>query len=167
MKTASLILSPGAVLIAACLGAGGSTQAGTSTVQQTVKAQVSPSCTVTYGTAMAFGNLTATPALAVTQADATGTLTVFCPNGVGYSVVAGDGNNYGSGWRMVNGSGQYVTYQLYSDPARGTAFARTGNSLSYVANGGIQTLTGSGRVPAQTAGGVGNFTDSVSFTVTY
>ncbi len=170
MKTASFILAPGAVLVAVCLGTGGATQAGTWTAQQTVKAQVDPSCTVALtaqNTVLAFGTLNATPALMVAQADATGSITISCASGVNYSVVAGDGRNYSSGWRMDNGSGQYVTYQLYSDAGRGTAFVRAGTSLSYTGNGAAQTVTVYGRVPAQTAGGSGSFTDSVSFTVTY
>jgi spore coat protein U-like protein len=132
-----------------------------------VKAQVDPSCTVALtaqNTVLAFGTLNATPALMVAQADATGSITISCASGVNYSVVAGDGRNYSSGWRMDNGSGQYLSYQLYSDAARSTAFARAGTSLSYQ---GFQNLTIHGRVPAQTVGGTGTFTDSVSFTVTY
>ena len=148
-------------------GTVGSVKAATATASLPVSATVPVSCIAAAGTAMAFGNLTTTLALAVTQADTTGTLTVTCTNGASYSVVAGDGRNYSSGWRMDNGSGQYVTYQLYSDAGRGTAFVRAGTSLSYTGNGAAQTVTVYGRVPAQTAGGSGSFTDSVSFTVTY
>ena len=47
---------------------------------------------------------------------------------------------------------------------RSESSVRAGTSLSYQ---GFQNLTIHGRVPAQTVGGTGTFTDSVSFTVTY
>ncbi|HUD31796.1 MAG TPA: spore coat protein U domain-containing protein [Variovorax sp.] len=132
-----------------------------------VSATVPVSCTAAAGTSMAFGNLTTTLALAVSQADTTGTLTVTCTSGASYSIVAGDGNNYSSGWRMANGSSQYVTYGLYSDAGRTTSFPRSGTALAGTGTGAAQTVTAYGRVPAQTAGGSGSFTDSVTFTVTY
>jgi spore coat protein U-like protein len=158
----------GIATAAACMtGVVGMAQAATATATMPVSATVPVSCTAAAGTSMAFGNLTTTLALAVSQADTTGTLTVTCTNGASYSIVAGDGNNYSSGWRMANGSSQYVTYSLYSDSGRSTAFPRSGTTLGGTGTGAAQTVTAYGRIPAQTAGGSGSFTDSVTFTVTY
>lgn len=158
----------GIATAATCMaGVVGTAQAATTTATMPVSATVPVSCTAAAGTSMAFGTLTTTLALAVTQDDATGTLTVTCTNGASYSIVAGDGNNYSGGWRMVNGSSQYVTYSLYSNSGYTTAFPRSGTTLGGTGNGSAQTITAYGRVPAQTAGGSGSFTDSVTFTVTY
>jgi spore coat protein U-like protein len=167
MKTASFFLLPGAVLALTCLGAGGSAQAGALAVQQTVRAVVSTNCTADVGTALAFNTLTTTAVLAVSQTDAVGTITINCVNGTAYSVIAGNGNNYSGGWRMVNGSGKYLTYGLYSNAARTTTFPSSGTTVAATGNGSAQTLTVYGRVPAQTVGGTGDFTDAVAFTVTY
>lgn len=167
MKTASFFRHPGVVLVMVCLCVGGLAQAVTSTGQQTVRAQVNPSCTVSYTQPMAFGNLTATPSMEVSKTDLKRAITVSCTAGASYSVVAGDGNNYSVGWRMVNGSSQYLTYQLFTDPGRTTTFPRSGTTVGGTATGVVQTVDVYGRVPAQTAGGIGDFTDSVTFTVTY
>lgn len=167
MKTASSFLPPATVLAVTCLCAGGLAQAGALVVQQTVRAVISTNCTADVGAAIAFNILTTTSALAVSQTDATGSLTITCVDGTAYSVIAGDGNNYSGGWRMVNGSGQYLNYALYSNAGRTTAFPRSGTTLAGTGDGSARTLNVYGRVPAQTAGGVGNFTDAVAFTVTY
>lgn len=156
-----------AATAAVIAGAAGLAQAATTGAAMPVSATVPVSCSAAAGTAMAFNSLTTTLALAVSQADASGSITVTCTSGASYSVVAGDGNNYSSGWRMVNGSSQYVTYSLYSDSGRSTAFPRTGTTLGGTGNGSAQTITAYGRIPAQTAGGSGSFTDSVTFTITY
>jgi spore coat protein U-like protein len=167
MKTASSFLLLGAVLAVTCLGADNSAQAGALAAQQTVRAVISTNCTADVGTALAFNTLPTTVALAVSQTDAIGTITITCVNGTTYSVIAGDGNNYSGGWRMVNGSGQYLNYALYSNAGRSTAFPRSGTTVAGTGNGSPQTLTVYGRVPGQTAGGTGDFTDAVAFTVTY
>lgn len=158
----------GIAMAAGCIaGAASVAQAATTGATMPVSATVPVSCTAAAGTSMAFGTLTATLALAVTQDDATGTLTVTCTNGANYSIVAGDGINYSGSWRMSNGSSQYITYNLYSNSGYTVAFPRTGTTLGGTGNGSAQTITVYGRVPGQTAGGSGSFTDSVTFTVTY
>lgn len=167
MKLASSFHHPGVVLAMVCLCAGSPAQAVTSTGQQNVRAQVNPTCTIALGTAMAFGTLTSTPANAVSKTDVTGSINVNCTYGTSYSVIAGDGNNYSAGWRMVNGSSQYLTYELYWEATRSYAFPRSGTTVAGTSRGSAQTVNVYGRVPAQTAGGLGNFTDSVTFTLTY
>ena len=159
-----------ATMAALIAGTAGLAQAATTGATLPVSATVPLSCAAAAGTSMAFGTLNTTSLLAVTETDATGTITVTCSGGVSYSIVAGNGNNYSSGWRMVaviNGVSKYVTYNLYSDSGRGTAFPRSGTALNGSGSGSPQTVTIYGRVPAQTAGDYGNFTDSVTFTVTY
>lgn len=168
MQAVFSFLSLAAFLVAVCCGAGSVAQAaGTLTTQQNVKAQINPTCTVGYSLPMAFGSLTATPTMDVTKTDLKRAITINCTTGASYSVIAGDGNNYSSGWRMVNGSSQYLIYQLFTDPGRTTTFPRSGTTVGGTATGVVQTVDVYGRVPAQTAGGIGDFTDSVTFTVTY
>lgn len=167
MKTASFFLSPGAVLAVVCFGAGGLAQAaGTLTAQQTVKAQISPTCTIALVNGMVFGTLIATSALAVAQADATGSVTTTCPIGTSYTLGMDAGSNYSGGRRMANGSGQYLTYSVYPSAARTTPLGSS-VSASFTGNGAAQAFYTYGRVTAQTAGGFGNFTDTLTFTVTY
>jgi spore coat protein U-like protein len=167
MKISPSFRHPGLVLAVVCLGVGSPAQAVTSKGQQTVRAQVNPTCTIVLGTAMAFGTLSTTPARAVSKADATGSITISCTSGTSYSVVAGDGNNYDTGWRMVNGSSQYLNYGLYWEPTLSYAFPRSGTTVAGTGNGSAKTVNVYGRVPAQTAGGIGNFTDAVTFTLAY
>jgi spore coat protein U-like protein len=67
---------------------------------------------------------------------------------------------------MANGSGQYLTYGVYPSSARTTPLGSS-VSASFTGNGAAQAFYAYGRVPAQTAGGFGNFTDTLTFTVTY
>lgn len=151
---------------AACLVAAGSAQAATTTAAMAVQAVVPVSCTGFVGTTMDFGPLTTSLALAVSQADNTGTIGVTCTNGTTYSITAGGGNNNSSGWRMANGS-NFMTYGLYTSSARSTTFPASGITVGGTGNGVLQTVTIYGRVPAQTVNAAGTYSDSVSFTITY
>ena len=166
MKTAASFRHPGVLLAMACLFIGDPARAVTSTGLQNVRAQVNGSCTIAVGTVIAFGNLTATSALAVAQADATGSIVVSCSSGTLYLLAMDGGSNYSGVRRMANGPGQYLTYDIYPSSARTVPLGGS-VSASLVSDGTAQTFYAYGRVPAQTAGGSGNFTDTLTFTVTY
>jgi spore coat protein U-like protein len=166
MKTTSSFHCPGVVLTMVCLCVSNLAQAVTAAGQQTVRAKVNPSCTMALGTALAFGNLILSPTLNVVQKDANGTFTVTCTNGTNYTLAVGDGDYYSGGRRMANGSGQYLGYQLHMFATRNSLIP-SGFTASFTSNSSAATFTMYGRVPAQTATTPGNFTDAVTFTITY
>ena len=150
--------------MAICIGTTGVAQAAGTQATMAVQAIVPVSCTGSIGTTMDFNSLTTSLALAVSQTDSTGTIGVTCTNTGAYTVTAGNGNNFSTTRRMLNGTTNYLSYALYSDSGRSTDYT----TVAGTGNGALQTLTIYGRIPSgQTAGAAGSYTDSVTFTVTY
>lgn len=112
--------------------------------------------------------------------DATGAIGVQCTNTTPYSIGLSNGN-YASGSqrRMYSAAtGQYISYNLYTDAARTSAWAASTSASSCSAGSGtcdLGTGTGAtqpavtvyGRVPPQTTPAIGTYTDTVVVTVTY
>lgn len=109
------------------------------------------------------GNLTAVT-------DSTGNVAVKCTPGTSYSVGLNGGLTGGTptNRKMTKGGSEQITYGLYRDSARSTAWGTaTGTTAGGTGNGATQNITVYGRVPAQTTPSPGNYSDTVVTTVTY
>lgn len=147
-------------------------QAFTATGSFQVNATVVSACTVS-GSLLNFGN-SIDPLSAGVPLDATSALTVQCTNTTPYSVSLNAGANAGgpanfSARSMRNGS-HSMGYQLYLDSGRSSVWGDGTGSSAPVAgtgSGSNQTLTIYGRVPSLSGAVPGNYTDTVTVTISY
>lgn len=142
--------------------------AGTANNTMGVSMTINAGCTVSAGT-MTFGTQTSLQA----SVDQTATFTVTCTNTTPYSIGIDSGTNSASvtSRKMKGGASntEFVSYNLYRDAARTGNWGTTAgsNELPGTGNGSAQTVTVYGRVPAQTIGSPGGYTDTVGLVVTY
>jgi spore coat protein U-like protein len=142
--------------------------AATATGQMQVTLTLQAECRLTSVSDLAFG----TSGVIQSAINATSVLGVQCTNTTPYNVGLGAGAGSGAtvtSRKMTAGAGSTVNYQLFRDTAHTQAWGDTvaTNTASGTGNGGIQTLTVYGVVPAQTTPAAGNYTDTVQVTVTY
>ncbi len=133
-----------------------------------VRATNNSACTVVT-TALDFGSQTDLTA----AYDAANSIGVTCTAGTVYEVGLNGGLSGAADptqRRMTNAATPlYVTYGVYRDAARTQPWGNTpgSNTMSATGTGSAQTLTGYGRVPAQTTPNALTYTDTVVVTVTY
>src|SRR5512138_1082750 len=103
--------------------------AATATANLGVSATVTNNCTIST-TALAFGSYDPVVANAATNLDGTGTVSVACTKGTTATVGLGVGSNAsGSTRRMTDGSGNFLTYELYQDASHTTVWGNAGGGL--------------------------------------
>lgn len=152
MKT--LIRSAAALTLLALSAAAGA-QTATTTFQ--VTANVANACSVT-ATDLAFG---AYDPFSATPKDGSSTINVTCTNGAAYGVSINGG---ATGRSMAGPLGSTLTYGLYSDNGRTTAF----NLAAQSGTGSVIGHTVYGRIAAgQTTARAGNYAETVTVTVSY
>lgn len=133
-----------------------------------VSMTINAGCTVTAGT-LAFGTQTSLQS----SVDQSTTFSVTCTNTTPYSIGMDPGANSASVTsRKMKGGGsnsEFVSYNLYRDAARTGNWGTTAgsNELPGTGNGAAQVITVYGRVPAQTIGSPGTYSDTVGIVVTY
>lgn len=134
----------------------------------TVMANVPPACRTAAASDLDFGQSTG---FLAANMDQTSTINVTCVNGTPYQVGLDQGINAdGNGRRMLlNGGGDYVSYNLYRDPAHSQAWGNVQNAdtVAGTSNGLGQQLTVYGRVPQQVTPTPGNYTDTITVYVYY
>lgn len=134
----------------------------TSTFQ--VTATVASSCTVS-ATNLAFGSYT------LAQLDQSSTITATCTNGTSYTIGLDAGTFSGANTstrRMSGPSPTGLSYSLYSDSGRTTNWGNaTGSWVSGTGTGIAQVLNVYGRIPAGQTASIGNYTDTVTVTMTF
>lgn len=153
------------------MGLVGATGANAATAQSSfqVTATVVASCAV-HASALAFGSIT--PAEQGEDAKATSEIKVTCSNGTQYDVTLGDGNNNNAEGtqRAMKQSDAEVTdklnYTLYTQEARTTKWEGD-EKVTRTGNGFEQTLTVYGSVPVNQFVAAGDYSDTVSVTVSY
>ena len=159
----------GSLLIAT--GAAFSAPAFAATASSTlnVDATVTANCTVTTSP-IAFGSINP---LSGSNIDATGGISVTCTNGTSWTAAAGVGSGTGASFasRLMANGANLLSYNIYTDSGRTTVWGDGTSSTATVGNtgsGSAQSVTIYGRVTSgQTSVPPGNYSDTVSVTVTY
>lgn len=132
-----------------------------------VSAAVAKTCTIS-ATAIDFGAYDTVGANATAPADQTGTVTLRCTRGTAYSVALGQGDNFSGGRRMQLGaSGEYLSYDLYSDAGRTSVWDGASPVTGVAANRSAFGLTVYGRVPPAQDVVEGAYLDTISATVNF
>lgn len=174
-KTSLFVRVAGPVAVAgatmcAVIAAPTSVQAATATANLSVTATVINNCVISTA-AVAFGNYDPVGANAAADLDATGTVTIACTKGSTATIGLGLGSNAsGAVRRMTDGSGNYLTYELYQEVAETTVWGTAGGALlSPVAapSKAARNFTVYGEVAANQDITAGNYTDTVVATVNF
>ena len=155
-------------VVAACASISHGVRAATATL--TVSVTVSVNCTVSTSP-LNFGSYDPVVANASTALDGTGTVSVACTKGATATAGLDLGSNAsGSTRRMADGSGNFLNYEIYSDSSHTIVWGNSGGSL--VALGpapgkAARNVTAYGQVPANQDALPGNYSDTVTATVTF
>jgi spore coat protein U-like protein len=146
----------------------------TATANLTVQVNITASCTVGAST-LDFGAVAGTSLTSVAQA--TGSVSVTCTNGSPYAIGMGQGANYSTTNRMVNGGANYLSYGLYTDSGYSHPWTTAASNNSCSTANSCVTGTGTGAAVAtplygqiaitSPAPAPGAYTDTVVMTVTY
>jgi len=146
------------------IGCGFLAAAGAASAQSTaqtnfqVLANVQATCSVS-ATNLDFGQY---DPLSTTPKDGSSTISVTCTNGTTYGV----GVTTPTARAMTGPAGATLTYGLYNDTGRTTAFNVPANGAT--GNGQAQAISVYGRIPiGQITARAGAYTDTVNVTVTY
>jgi spore coat protein U-like protein len=158
-----------ALFVALLVAPAGMAQAATSVTSQfNVTMQITSQCVVANATNMAFP----TTGLLSTAVNQTSTFDVTCSNTTPYTIGMDTGANASSGQRRMKGgtsNSEFISYNLFSDSGRTTAWGNAvGSLVSGSGTGIVQNYTVYGQVPAQTTPSAAtNYLDTVTITVTY
>ena len=102
---------------------------------------------------------------------ATSTITATCTNGTTYTVGLNAGTFAGATTttrRMSGPSSNSLNYFLYSNSTRTTNWGNTsGTWVSATGTGVAQVMTVYGRIPANQSALIGNYSDTVTVTITF
>lgn len=143
--------------------------AGSQQTSLGVSATVNANCTVSAN-AVDFGTVDTLSASAV---NGTGSVSVTCTNGTGWTAAADIGAGSGATFatRRMTYSGNTLNYTLYRDSGRTQVWGDGTGSTYTIANtgsGSAQSFTVYGRVPGgQSSAPAGGYTDTVGVTITY
>lgn len=153
---------------AVLLASGSLAVAATETSTFQVTAEVVASCDVTAST-LAFGQYDPLVAGAHTG---NSTITVKCSNGASYDVGLNDGGNAEAGQRRMSdgaATAAFLSYNLFQDSGRTTSWGEVvgTDTLSATGTGANQEHQVYASIPEQSDASVGNYTDTVTVTVTY
>jgi len=143
--------------------------ATTATANLGVTATVTNNCTISTA-ALAFGSYDPVVANASTNLDGTGTVSVACTKGTSATVGLGLGANAsGSTRRMTDGSGNYLTYELYQDAGHVTVWNTGAGLLSPAAapSKATRNFTVYGQVASNQDVTAGSYSDTVVASVNF
>ena len=142
----------------------------TATTTMTVSGTVVPACTISAAP-MSFGTTIANPV--PSNIDVSSTLNATCSTGTPYTVALNAGTTSGAtlaARRMAGPAGNTMNYNLFTTSARTTIWGDGTGGTATVAgtgSGGAQSLTVFGRVPPQTVGASGAYSDTITVTLTF
>jgi spore coat protein U-like protein len=146
------------------------TAAATATANLTISASVANNCVISTS-ALAFGSYDPVGVNASADLDGTGTVTVACTKGVAPQIGLGLGSNAsGTTRRLTDGSGNYLTYEVYHETARTTVWTESGGGLLSPAaapSKAPRNFTVYGRVSANQDVAAGTYGDTVVATVNF
>jgi spore coat protein U-like protein len=146
----------------------GVAHAATTTTTFQVKLTITAQCTIVSASILDFGSNGVINA----NIDQTSTLNVQCTNSTPYNIGFNAGTTTGGtiATRLMTGpASATVQYSLYTTAARTVVWGNTvgTDTVAGTGNGASQAFTVYGRVPTQTTSAPGNYTDTVTATVTY
>ena len=169
-RSVSVRVVGAAALALAVPAAGARLSAGSASASLSVSASVINNCTISTA-ALAFGSYDPVVANASSSLDATGTITVACTKGATSTLGLNlGGNASGSTRRLTDGSGNYLTYEMYQDSSRSTVWGNSGAALLTPAaapSKAARNFTVYGRIPSNQDVSAGSYTDSVTATVNF
>jgi spore coat protein U-like protein len=156
------------------IGAMSGAQAATQTDNLTVQATVAANCTITT-TAVDFGNYDPVVANLSADLNAQGKVTVLCTTGASTTVTLGQGANADTGStdtapvrRMKHSTADFLSYTLYSNSGRTTAWGNTApTGVAHTGTGSSTDLDVFGTLLHGQNVPVGVYTDTVVATVTF
>lgn len=152
----------------------GQASAATATANLAVSASVSASCSIST-TALAFGAYDPVGANASSPLDASGSVVVTCTNGSSTTVTLGQGTHANTGSsdttplrRLKDAGTNYLSYALYQDAGRTTAWGNTaGTGVGHTGAGTATSIAVYGRISGGQNVASGAYTDTVVATVTF
>ncbi len=156
-----------AAALACVLGSGSAwATPQTQTAALPVTALITNACSVNTAT-LAFGQVAVSG-----TTNGTGTINVTCTIGGTYAVSLDSGQNALLTQRRVLSSspvaGSYLNYNVYTDAARTLAWGTTAaTGTTGIGTGSAVSYSVYGQIPAGQSIVVGNYSDSVTVTVTY
>jgi spore coat protein U-like protein len=168
MRVAAPGIAAGAVLVA-LIGVPTAAQAATATANLSVSATVINNCVISTA-ALAFGNYDPVAANAAANLDGTGTVTIACTKGTTATIGLGLGANAsGTTRRMTDGSGNFLTYEMYQEVGHSTVWNTGAGLLSPAAapSKAARNFTVYGAVTSNQDITAGSYTDTVVATVNF
>lgn len=156
----------GAAMLASTAG---SASAATTSATMSTSATVTANCYVTT-TAISFGSLN----VLREGADGTGTFSVECTNGTGWTAAANAGSGTGAtmATRKMTAGANTLNYTIYKDSARtvvwGDAADASTQTIAGTGTGSAVSTTVYGSIPSgQNTVQAGSYSDTVTVTLTY
>src|SRR5687768_5259232 len=173
-KTSLFVRVAGPVAVAgatmcAVIAAPTSVHAATATANLSVTATVINNCVISTA-AVAFGNYDPVGTNAAADLNGTGTVTISCTKGSTATIGLGLGSNAsGAVRRMTDGSGNFLTYELYQEVGHSTAWNTGAGLLSPAAapSKAARSFTVYGAVTSNQDITAGSYTDTVVATVNF
>ncbi|HTK29299.1 MAG TPA: spore coat U domain-containing protein [Vicinamibacterales bacterium] len=158
-------------LCAACvLAAATAVEAGSASTSLALSASVASNCTIA-SSAVSFGTYDPVVGNVSSNLDGTGSVTVACTKGATATIALNLGANAsGSTRRLGDGSGNFLTYEIYQDSSRVTVWSNSGGGLLTPAaapSAAPRSFTAYGRVASGQDVPPGSYTDSVTATVNF
>lgn len=146
--------------ITGLLGGAGETSFSFSGVQ----ARFPDTCRINAATTMDFG----TPSRLDAALDQDSAITLRCPTGTAWSLTLNNGLNADGSVRRMAAGTHRIIYELYRDSARLVRWGDTqASQVSGVGSAVEQSVPVYGRVPAQAVAAPGNYSDTITVTLTY
>jgi spore coat protein U-like protein len=155
------------------LAAAAAAYAATKTATFQVTANVTNNCFIDSASTLAFGAYDPSSATAL---DGTSSIVVRCTNKTPYTLALNAGTTTGGNFtnRLMTDGTDTLQYNLYTTAARTTVWGDGTGGTSTVTGAGTglgggqaKTTTVFGRIPVQPNAAAGNYSDTVTVTITY
>ena len=135
-----------------------------------VSTSVSAVCSL-YSATLNFGSYDPIGLNASASLDGATTFQISCTKGLNVVITMNGGQNSSHAQQttraMSDGSGNYLGYELYTNPGRSNVWTST-NSVNFVSTSyAMRTQTVYGRVPGSQNKPAGNYSDVVTITATF
>lgn len=148
-------------------GSSAASAQGSASATMAVSVEITSNCTVA-AEPLAFGAVSAADA---PSTGATASIEVACGGEVPFTVSLDDGQNYGDGTRRAidPATGEYLAYEIYSDPARTRRWGALGAETVVDVTGadGTVRLTAYGAITGDGKLAAGSYGDLVTVTTNF